>query len=257
LIDKLWQKTLPIDAVVSKYLLPSQSLCTILTTTSTIPEAKAVVLLNTLDNRFFTVATDDFQPLETLKPQLLYVGRLSEEKGVHVLLKALSLVPEHFELTIVGEGKQEPALQQQAIALGISHRLHFVGKKTPEQVVALFRSHWVSVLPCQWFEIFGLTVAESMALGCPVIASNLGAMPELLGAENTSSLTETTYLWAKRGILFQAPSAEALSHAILALWQNPERYQQVRLAGWQWAADTLQSQSHQNALFTTYDKVLS
>jgi glycosyltransferase involved in cell wall biosynthesis len=257
LLDNLWQKFLPINAVVSQYLLPSQSLCSILThTTQKLPTSKTTVLLNALDNAFFATQPEAFTPIELLKPNLLYVGRLSEEKGVHVLLDALSLLPEGFTLTIVGEGKEEEPLKQQARRLGIGNRVFFLGKKTAAEVIDLFKSHWVSVLPCLWFEIFGLTVAESMAVGCPVIASNLGAMPELLGDDSVEEEKKGSFSWVKRGILFEPASASSLATAIETLWDNPQRYDEIRLAGWQWASSTLQVEDHISKLESIYKACL-
>ena len=255
LLHNIWQKMLPIDAVVSKYLLPSYSLAHLLTQTQpTLTESKTVVLLNALDDAFFTLTPEQFPCVETIKPNLLYVGRLSEEKGVHVLLNALSLLPEAFHLTIVGEGNQENALKQQVETLGITKRVTFTGKQPPLAVRELFKSHWVSVLPCQWFEIFGLTVAESMAVGCPVIASNLGAMPELLGVENEEPSKKESFLWANRGILFEALEPSSLACAIKSLWHAPEGYSKLRLAGWQWTRQALQVNQHISQLQTIYQE---
>jgi glycosyltransferase involved in cell wall biosynthesis len=258
LLDNLWQKTLPIDAVVSQYILPSHSLCSILTEgKNTLPVAKTSVVLNALDDTFFLTSPEQFTPIQDLQPRLLYVGRLSEEKGVHILLEAFALLPELYELTIVGEGKQAEALKQQSENLGISARVAFIGKKTPKEVMLLFQSHWVSILPCQWFEIFGLTVAESMALGCPVIASDLGAMPELLSVEKDTNDNKNSFKWAKHGILFKSDSVLSLKGAIVELWGNPERYNRVRLAGWQWAREKLQAEEHIAQLQAIYTQCLA
>ncbi len=255
LVDNLWQHTTPMDAVVTRYIIPSNTLANALLTAKAIKPEKTTVLINALDESFFTVPTEAFKPVEALEPHLLFVGRLSEEKGVHVLLNAMALLPTHFKLTIVGEGVQAAALTQQAIELGIQERVTFVGKKSPAEVLTLFTQHWVSVLPCQWFEIFGLTVAESMAVGCPVIASDLGAMPELLGLE-TAGPTPETFVWGSRGLLFHSQSAKALADATLALWQSPQRYAQLRAAGWQWARNTLQPCHHGQQLQQIYQSCM-
>ena len=261
LLDNLWQKTLPINDVVSQFILPSQSLCHLLTEANkTLPEQKTTVLLNALGEAFFETSPEQFTPVEALQPNLLYVGRLSEEKGVHVLLDAMALLPEGFRLTIVGEGNQEDFLKDKTKTLGIEDRVTFVGKKTVAEVLTLFKSHWVSVLPCQWFEIFGLTVAESMAVGCPVIASNLGAMPELLGLEekpeNRPENKRGSFLWANRGILFQPEYPLSLATAIETLWNNPQQYETIRSNGWQWARQTLQTHQHITQLQTIYENCI-
>jgi glycosyltransferase involved in cell wall biosynthesis len=153
----------------------------------------------------------------------------------------------------VGEGNQEAVLKQQAERLGITNRVVFFGKKTPLEIIHLFKRHWASVLPCQWFEIFGLTVAESMAIGCPVIASNLGAMPELLGLEmHHPANGETSFLWASRGMLIEPPYTASLVTAIEALWQAPQQYEAIRMAGWQWARQALKANQHITQLQSIY-----
>ena len=95
-----------------------------------------------------------------------------------------------------------------------------------------------------------------MAVGCPVIASNLGAMPELLGDDSVEEEKKGSFSWANRGILFEPASASSLATAIETLWDNPQRYDEIRLAGWQWASSTLQVEDHISKLESIYKACL-
>jgi glycosyltransferase involved in cell wall biosynthesis len=108
------------------------------------------------------------------------VARLAPEKGHPTLLDAwpqvLQQVPNAY-LLIVGEGGQREALEQQAAERRIAHRVVFTGRR--DDVPAVTAALDVAVLP-SYREAQGLTVLEAMALGRPVVASNVGGIPEMI-----------------------------------------------------------------------------
>jgi glycosyltransferase involved in cell wall biosynthesis len=108
------------------------------------------------------------------------VGRLEPEKGHPTLLDAwplvLAQVPEAY-LLVVGEGSRLEALQEQARALGISSKVVFTGRR--DDVPAVTAALDVAVLP-SYREAQGLTILEAMALSRPVVASNVGGIPEMV-----------------------------------------------------------------------------
>jgi len=108
------------------------------------------------------------------------VGRLEPEKGHPTLLDAwprvLAEVPEAY-LLVVGEGSRLEALQEQARALGISSKVVFTGRR--DDVPAVTAALDVAVLP-SYREAQGLTILEAMALSRPVVASNVGGIPEMV-----------------------------------------------------------------------------
>lgn len=109
--------------------------------------------------------------------RLLFVGRICAVKGVHVLLEALEgMAPEHFELHIVGGAVTRP---EQLYLGGLQKRfsagnIHWHGKCSPEQVEQWLGYCDVMVHPAIYMEVFGLTIAEAMAMGRPVVASRCG-----------------------------------------------------------------------------------
>ena len=108
------------------------------------------------------------------------VARLEPEKGHPTLLEAwpgvLRAVPDAY-LLIVGEGSRRDALEAQARELRIAHRVVFTGRR--DDVPAVTAALDVAVLP-SYREAQGLTILEAMALSRPVVASNVGGIPEMV-----------------------------------------------------------------------------
>ncbi len=108
------------------------------------------------------------------------IARLEPEKGHRTLLDAwpivLRAVPEAW-LLVVGEGSECEALKARAQALGIADRVVFTGRR--DDVPAVTAALDVAVLP-SYREAQGLSVLEAMALGRPVVASNVGGIPEMI-----------------------------------------------------------------------------
>lgn len=107
---------------------------------------------------------------------ILYVGRLSHEKGIDLLLNAFARVSHNgWKLVVVGEGKEEKNLQTQAAQLGIVHDVVFAKFCSSEYLYAWYTLANFFVLPSR-YEPFGAVVNEALVFGCPVLASkNIGA----------------------------------------------------------------------------------
>jgi glycosyltransferase involved in cell wall biosynthesis len=108
------------------------------------------------------------------------VARLEPEKGHPTLIEAwplvLQQVPDAY-LLIVGEGSQREALERQVQELRIAHRVVFTGRR--DDVPAVTAALDCAVLP-SYREAQGLTILEAMALSRPVVASNVGGIPEMI-----------------------------------------------------------------------------
>jgi glycosyltransferase involved in cell wall biosynthesis len=109
---------------------------------------------------------------------LVFAGRLGPQKALDVLLRALTGLPE-VALVVAGEGPERAALEQTALELGLDGRVSFPGAVPRERVLRLFRAADASVLPSAW-ENFPHTVVEALAVGCPVIATAVGGVPEVV-----------------------------------------------------------------------------
>lgn len=108
-----------------------------------------------------------------------YVGRLAEEKGVDVLLRAMADV-EHVTLDIVGDGPEENALKKQATRLGLGHRVRFLGRT--DDVAHVYKTIDALVLPSRTLDPFGMVVAEAMAMGVPCLITEACGIASCLQA---------------------------------------------------------------------------
>ena len=109
---------------------------------------------------------------------LAFAGRLGPQKAVGVLLSALADVHD-VALVIAGDGPDRAALERRVRELGLEGRVRFLGGVPREQVLRLFRAADASVLSSAW-ENFPHTVVEALAVGCPVIATAVGGVPEVV-----------------------------------------------------------------------------
>lgn len=112
----------------------------------------------------------------------LFVGRLSPEKGVRTLLRAWAQLGGRIPLKIVGDGPL------QHLAHGSTPGVEWLGRLDHESAVALMKEATVLAFPSECYEGFGTTIVEAFATGLPVVASNLGAMAEIVADRDTGLL---------------------------------------------------------------------
>jgi glycosyltransferase involved in cell wall biosynthesis len=130
---------------------------------------------------------------------VLYFGRLSSEKGVDDLLRAMTRLP-HIPLVIAGEGPERNRLELLAKELGLSLTL-FTGMIQGEKLQKLIAACRFSVFPSHAFETLGKSILESYSWGKPVIASDLGSRREFVEAGVT-------------GLLYSDGNRAQLTHSI-------------------------------------------
>jgi glycosyltransferase involved in cell wall biosynthesis len=113
--------------------------------------------------------------------RLLFAGRLEPAKGVDLLLEALSsLLSSDFKLLIAGDGSQRHALEQLTVSYGLSEKVEFLGVR--HDLSDVMCSVDCFVAPSRW-EGLPMVILEAMALGLPVIASDVGGIPEVVEHE--------------------------------------------------------------------------
>lgn len=106
------------------------------------------------------------------------VGRLSYEKGLDILLNALTLIKqEDVHLVISGDGPETKNLIKQARKLKVSHRTHFIGYQN--EIKPIYEMIDIYVQPSR-FEGMPMSILEAMAVGCPVVASQIDGNSELV-----------------------------------------------------------------------------
>lgn len=147
--------------------------------------------------------------------RLLFVGRLVERKGVHVLLDALALLPEEPPITvdIVGDGPQRPSLERRARALGIQERVRFHGYVAREVLEAQLRDCDALALPAVTdakgdVEGLGVVLLEAMSFGKPVVASMAGGITDIVRP-------------GENGLLVPSGDASALAAALEGFARDP------------------------------------
>ncbi|HEY2843189.1 MAG TPA: glycosyltransferase family 4 protein [Bryobacteraceae bacterium] len=138
----------------------------------------------------------------------LFVGRLSEEKGVGTLAAAwrgLSSVP----LKVVGDGPLRTASWPDGVT--------WLGAQPRDRVMALMQEARVLVFPSTWYENAPLTIIEALACGLPVIASDIGSLPEFVQHGQT-------------GLLFRPGDPADLARQVRAALSHPEKLRAMRVA---------------------------
>jgi glycogen synthase len=138
-----------------------------------------------------TAATLARGSVSSADPGLIgFAGRLVQEKGLDLLLDAMVTLP-HARLEVAGDGPMLGAWQARAEALGLGDRVRFLGRMPLAGVLDLYDRSAVVCVPSRWHEPFGYAVAEAMAVGAAVVATPMGAFPELL-SDGRGFLAEAT-----------------------------------------------------------------
>lgn len=122
------------------------------------------------------VASDEAIASASFANYLLFFGRLSTEKGLETLIKAVAKTGD--KLKIAGEGEKMADLDK--LAKNLKADVEFLGWKSGEELRDLIMQARATVLPSIWYENMPLSMLEALNLGSPVIASDIGGMPEIV-----------------------------------------------------------------------------
>ncbi|MGH9914997.1 MAG: glycosyltransferase family 4 protein, partial [Pyrinomonadaceae bacterium] len=147
----------------------------------------------------------------------LFVGRLSEEKGIETLLNAWEKIGLQNNgtkpcLKIIGDGPLAPVVKLKSKELP---NIEYLGLMPRHEVYDLMGRAAFLIFPSVWYETFGRVAIEAFAKGTPVIASNIGAIAELIDHERT-------------GLLFKAGDENALCSSIEWALANKARLDEMR-----------------------------
>jgi glycosyltransferase involved in cell wall biosynthesis/GT2 family glycosyltransferase len=171
---------------------------------------------------------------------VLFVGRLSPEKGIGTLLKAWAELEEDLPLHIIGDGVCSGLVEQAAAR---DERIVFLGERSHQQVLEEMRAATCLVMASELYETFGRTIVEAYAAGTPVIASRMGSMQELLAHEET-------------GLLFEAGSASALAKAISKLCYRSDLHELRRRARREFE-DKYSTEQSYRCLMNIYERAIN
>jgi glycosyltransferase involved in cell wall biosynthesis len=137
---------------------------------------------------------------------ILYLGRIEKTKGIYTLLNAMKLLPE-IKLKVVGIGNELNSAIEYASAKNLQN-VSFEGAKWGNDLAPIIKKCSFVIVPSEWYEVSPYAILDAYAYGKPVIASNIGGIPEVVD-NNT-------------GILFEPGNIKQLSETINNLFSNPE-----------------------------------
>jgi glycosyltransferase involved in cell wall biosynthesis len=173
---------------------------------------------------------------------LLYCGRLSAEKGVDDLLRAMQKVP-RMRLVVAGDGPQRRELQDLAAALNLSN-VEFIGQVSPAERDLRIAQSRFTVLPSHAYETLGKTILESYAAGRTVVASDMGSRRELVHAGET-------------GILYRNGDINELASAIETLGSRPDLADRMGRAGWEFVRQRHTPDGHYRKMLGMYQHLVT
>ena len=174
-----------------------------------------------------------------------FIGRLKEEKGLPLIVEALTMLPEYCRAIFIGNGPMKNALTEQAIHLGITERVLFKPGVPTYQVPHEMEQWDVHVLPSitrpNWIEQFGRTLAEAMSCETPVIGSSSGEIPHVIG---------------DAGLTFKEGDAGDLSACIQKLLADPALYAELAKCGRQRVLDNYTQERIAQQTYEVYVSML-
>lgn len=143
----------------------------------------------------------------------LFVGRLTEGKGLRTLLAAWKQLRGPVPLRIVGDGPLRKEMEGEASRAALS-AVRFFGRLVGKETITAIKQARFFVFPSEWYEGFGLSMIEAFACGVPVIASRLGAMAEIVDDRRT-------------GLHFTAGDPDDLAAKVDWAWSHPREMKEM------------------------------
>lgn len=171
----------------------------------------------------------------------LYFGRISEEKGVETVVRAFEQLPDH-RVKIMGDDTTEEAGRLKAYVQEKNlQNIEFTGFKSGEEMEDIIKGARYTLIPSVWYDNLPNTALESFQYSKPVIASNIGSLPELV-------------LDGVNGFLFEAGNAEDLRQKVL-LFSEDETVEKMGAASRARLEERFAPKTHYDALMKVFDQV--
>lgn len=161
-------------------------------------------------------------------PYALYIGRIEENKGISHLVRAFGR--SGYPLRLIGTGSYESKIKKYCSEKKFT-AIEFFGYIPPEQLSNYYREALFVVVPSVWYEVFGLTILEAFNFSKPVVAADIGAIPEIV--EN-----------GKSGLLYRPGDTEDFCKKTKWMFDNPESARQMGLDAQKIAADRFSSEKY-------------
>ena len=229
--EAYWHKWRGSYDLVDLFLTPSKFFTDFITYYR-IPKHKIIMLKNGIDTSLYSPTFND-------GGYVLYIGRLSEEKGVKTLLKAHARVRNTIPLKIVGTGPLNNELLQNRFQHAV-----FSGYKSGTELIELVNNASFVVVPSECYENCSMVVLEAMALGKPVIGSSIGGIPEQIDD-------------GKTGFLFEMGNGDELAEKIMLLAEHPDIRKKMGMAARKKIEQEYALEIHCKGLMNIYNQLLS
>ena len=155
------------------------------------------------------ILLEDYQVETQDEGYLLYIGRLSKEKGIFDLVKAMKDNKE--KLLIAGSGPEKEKIDKLIKEEKLTKRVKLLGQLKPTEVKEYVRKAHAVVVPSVWYENCPYSVLETIAIGKPIIGADIGGIPELV-------------IDGENGLLFESGNSKDLSKKISELYSNKKLY---------------------------------
>jgi len=194
----------------------------------------------------FTKIIADKPDTKSSSNDLLFVGRLSVEKGVDILLDALKLVSDmsiDYMMKIVGDGALRKELEEKVGKLGLSDNVVFLGRIPNDELKFYYADSCCVVMPSIWMENNPIVAFEAMVSSSMIIASNIGGFPDLV----EDSVT---------GLLFNPGDSKDLSEKIMQVINDPEKTAEMGRAGHLKLSDEFTAEKHLEKTMEIYKSIL-
>jgi len=185
------------------------------------------------------------QPLCFDPPRILCLGRLVSEKGIDLALKAFVAILDRFpqaRLIVGGNGPLRPELQHQATGYHIGHAVDFLGWVQPDEVPSLINGSTLVLMPSRE-DSMPLVALEAGLMGRPVVATNVGGIPEVVIHEQT-------------GILVEPEDSDAIAAGVVFLLSHRETARQMGEAARRRIEEAFSWERHVDAYDALYKRLI-
>lgn len=198
------------------------------------------------EERFITIPNfieiDTAIPRTDNKDYILYLGRLSEEKGVKTFIRVAEKIPS-IDFKILGDGPQREMLEEMVREKNLTN-IEFSGKRNREEVYNLISDALFVIVPSEWYENYPYSILESFLLGKPVIASRIGGIPELVDD-------------GINGLLFEPGNEEDMAKKIKHLLSDKDDINQMGKKAREKVERSYNSEIHYERIMGIYNLVLN
>ena len=223
---------------VDLYITPSVALKDLIVSSNCGINEKQICVLN----NFIDTKENTFEKVIDKDSYFLFVGRIVEEKGIRCLMEAIKGLPRDILYVIAGAGNLEEYVRN-FIETNNLHNVKCLGYVKQDNIHKLYQSAIATIVPSNFFEIFGMINIESFINKTPVIGSNIGGIPEIV--ENN-----------KNGFIFDIDNTEQLKNCILTYWNNIELAKQHGENGYKKVIENYTQDIYMRKLISIYEKLI-